>query len=195
MRTSRRPVAGLVATVLLAAGAAGCGLLDRDDGLPGEDGDLGVVDYRQTRPEMLTREHVSGPVEYELRPPVGGDHNGAWQSCVGAVYDAPIADEHAVHSLEHGAVWVTYHPDLAADQVAALAERVEGVDKLFMSPYPDLDVPISLQAWGYQLKVGRADDPLIDEFIRTFRVTASLEGPTARCDSGVTSTGPLDSGG
>ena len=38
-----------------------------------------------------------------------------------------------------------------------------------MSPYPGLDAPISLQAWGYQLKVDNADDPRIDDFIKALR--------------------------
>jgi hypothetical protein len=58
-----------------------------------------------------------------------------------------------------------------------------------MSPFPELDAPISLQAWGYQLKVDSAGDPRINEFIRALRVNASLEGPNARCDGGVTTTG------
>jgi hypothetical protein len=58
-----------------------------------------------------------------------------------------------------------------------------------MSPFPELDAPISLQAWGYQLKVNDAGDPGINEFIRTLRTNASLEGPTARCDAGVATTG------
>ena len=48
-----------------------------------------------------------------------------------------------------------------------------------MSPFEGLDTPISLQAWGYQLKVDNADDSRIDEFIKALRVNASIEGPSA----------------
>jgi hypothetical protein len=150
----------------------------------------GIVNYREQNPEMLSRDHQAGQLTYEVVPPVGGNHSGSWQNCQGNVYDAPIASEHAVHSLEHGAVWVTYNPDLLpADQVDTLAGIVAGTEKVFMSPFPELDAPISLQAWGYQLKVDNADDVRINEFIRTLRVNASIEGPTARCDGGVTTTG------
>lgn len=152
----------------------------------------GIVDYRTQDPEMLTNGHVNGqPLQYEVLPPVGGDHNGAWQNCQGNVYDAAIANEHAVHSLEHGAVWVTYNPDtLPADQVDALKGLVEGNDMMLMSPFPELDAPISLQAWGYQLKVDSAGDPRVTEFIRTLRVNTSME-VGATCSGGVTATGTV----
>ncbi|MEV0153222.1 DUF3105 domain-containing protein [Micromonospora sp. NPDC050686] len=157
----------------------------------------GVTDYREKDPELVKgSQHQQGTVKYTITPPVAGAHNPAWQNCMGDVYDAPIANEHAVHSLEHGAVWITYRPDLPADQVATLKAKVEGKEKLFMSPYEGLDKPIALQAWGYQLKVDKADDKRIDEFIKTLRVNASIEGPTALCDRGVTATGttPRDMG-
>jgi hypothetical protein len=108
---------------------------------------------------------------------------------MGDVYDAPIASEHAVHSLEHGAVWVTYRPNLPKDQVETLAAKVRGKEKMLMSPYEGLDAPVSLQAWGYQLKVQDVNDDRIDEFIKTMRVHASIEGPNASCSTGVTATG------
>ncbi|MFI6012195.1 DUF3105 domain-containing protein [Streptomyces sp. NPDC051243] len=58
--------------------------------------------------KKLGRNHVQTAVEYPMNPPVGGDHNKAWMTCDGTVYNKPIANENAVHSLEHGAVWVTY---------------------------------------------------------------------------------------
>ena len=50
---------------------------------------------------------------------------------------------------------------------------------MMMSPFDGLDSPISLQAWGYQLKLDNADDSRIDDFIRALRVNASIEGPNA----------------
>lgn len=150
----------------------------------------GIVNFRKTNPELVKGgKHKPGPLKYAQSPPVAGEHNDNLMNCEGDVYDAPIANEHAVHSLEHGAVWLTYRPDLPKDQVAALTERVRGTDKLFISPYEGLDAPISLQAWGYQLKVQKADDGRIDEFIKALRVNASIEGANAPCSGGITATG------
>jgi hypothetical protein len=147
----------------------------------------GIVNYRKADPAILTRTHVAGRVQYKVSPPVGGDHNTAWQNCTGDVYSAQIANEHAVHSLEHGAVWITYRPDLPKAQVDALATKVRGTDYIMMSPYPGLDKPVSLQAWGFQLKLDKADDPRVDDFIKGFRKVAGVEN--APCSSGVTQTG------
>jgi hypothetical protein len=188
------PIAMFVAVGVIAAGIIGYAFwAQRDTGSTSWEETAaeipGIVNYRETQPEMLSNNHVQGPQTYEVQPPVGGDHNPAWQNCLGDVYTEPIASEHAVHSLEHGAVWVTYNPDqLSADQVESLAGLVRGNEKLFMSPFPELDAPVSLQAWGYQLKVDDPGDPRINDFIRTLRTNASLEGPTARCD-GITATG------
>jgi hypothetical protein len=149
----------------------------------------GVTNYREERPDLLGRDHLTGPLEYEVLPPVGGPHNSAWLNCQGDVYPEQVPNEHAVHSLEHGAVWITYRPDLPADQVDALASRVRGNSHLFLSPFPGLDAPISLQAWGFQLKVDDAADSRIDEFIRVLRINASPEGPNAPCGGGVSVTG------
>ena len=196
------PIAMFVAVGLIAAGIIGYAFWAQRDAQSLEWPERaaaidGLVNYRDENPDMLTRDHQAGQLPYEVLPPVGGNHNGAWQNCQGNVYAEPIASEHAVHSLEHGAVWVTYRPDLPADQVDRLAGLVDGNDKLFMSPFPDLDAPISLQAWGYQLKVDNANDSRITDFIRALRVNASIEGPSARCDGGITSTGtvPQNAGG
>ena len=178
---------GLLAAVIIGGGVY---LATRSDDSPSAAPKIsGLVDYRASNPGMLARNHVAGTITYPVSPPVGGDHNPVWQNCMGSVYDAAIANENAVHSLEHGAVWITYRPDLPTDQVNALAGKVRGTPYLPMSPYPDLDKPISLQAWGYQLKVDSADDDRIDEFIKVLRVNASAEGPTAACDGGITATG------
>lgn len=148
----------------------------------------GVTDFVEKKPTWLTRGHKEGHLTFQATPSVGGDHNGAWQNCGGDVYDAPIASENATHSLEHGAVWITYRPGLAADQVEQLAGRVRGNDYTLMSPHTTQTTPISLQAWGYQMTVDAADDPRIDKFLTAARVNAGPE-QGAPCSGGISTTG------
>jgi hypothetical protein len=113
---------------------------------------------------------------------MGGRHNPVWADCTGTVYTRPLANENAVHSLEHGAVWVTYRPGLAASGVAALAALVRGHDYTLMSPYPGLDTAVSVQSWGYQLRTEDPADPRITRFISTYRQNPSTTPePGASC--------------
>lgn len=110
-------------------------------------------------------------VAYDQSPPFGGPHDAAWATCTGVVYPNAIRTENAVHSLEHGAVWIAYNPDtVSADDRQLLADRVDGKSYMLMSPYPGLDTPISLQSWGHQLKVENADDPRIAQFVAALRL-------------------------
>jgi hypothetical protein len=114
--------------------------------------------------------HVEGNISYDSTPPRGGDHSQYWADCTGTVYPNAIANENAVHMLEHGAVWITYNPDTATkDDIAALTKDVQGVNDMALSPYPGLKTPISLQAWGYQLFVQKASDPRVQQFISLLR--------------------------
>ena len=148
----------------------------------------GLVNYRKSDTDPA-RNHKPGQLTYKQSPPVGGDHNPTWENCEGTVYDKEIPKEHAVHSMEHGAVWVTYNPKTLSEAgVASLKKKVQGKNYMLMSPYPDLDKPISLQAWGLQLKLDKVSDDRIDDFIAKFRESASVE-PGATCSGGVTVTG------
>ena len=79
-------------------------------------------------------------------PPVGGIHSGIWQNC--GIYDEPLITRHAVHSMEHGAVWVTYQSDLPAGDVETLRDTVSDHRFALLSPYEDLKSPVVLTAWG-----------------------------------------------
>jgi hypothetical protein len=132
-------------------------------------------------------DHVTTAVKYDTSPPTGGNHSQVWADCSGTVYKNAIANENAVHMLEHGAVWITYKPGLPAAQVATLAKLVDGVDRMAMSPYPGLKTNISLQAWGYQLFVNSASDPRINDFIAALRLNPKTDPENA---SGVTCSDP-----
>ncbi|MGY2084611.1 DUF3105 domain-containing protein [Blastococcus sp. SYSU DS0539] len=129
--------------------------------------------------------HVTTSVDYEQSPPVGGEHDPYWADCTGTVYDVDVRHENAVHSLEHGAVWITYNPDEVTDaDIATLAELVDGESYRMMSPYAGLDSPISLQSWGEQLKVDRADDERIKQFADLMTAKAGdFPEPGATCEN------------
>jgi Protein of unknown function (DUF3105) len=157
---------------------------------------LAVVDARQQSagaPEDVQTydvgpggEHTSGEVDYEQTPPVGGEHNPVWQNC--GYYDAPVRDETAVHSLEHGAVWITYSPDLPQDEVAQLQDIAESNTYILVSPYPDLESPVVASAWGKQVLLDGADDPDLESFIQAYRQGPDTPEPGAVCTGGTSAT-------
>ncbi|SFO90234.1 Protein of unknown function [Geodermatophilus dictyosporus] len=123
------------------------------------------------------QEHVTTPVQYEQSPPVGGPHDGEWADCTGTVYDVDVRHENAVHSMEHGAVWIAYDPErVSGDDVATLAELVDGVSGRLLSPYAGLDSAVSLQSWNHQLKVDSVDDPRIEQFADFLTFNGDVEG-------------------
>lgn len=126
--------------------------------------------------------HVQAPVDYGPQPPNSGNHSQFPQQC--AVYTEPIASEHAVHSLEHGAVWVTYQPDLPQDQVDVLAGLVQGDPYRMLSPFPGLDSPVSLQAWGRSVSAESATDPVVQEFLDAYTTGPQTQEPGAQCGGG-----------
>ena len=138
----------------------------------------------------LGRKHVEGTVNYPgqaTAPPDGGNHNGTPQSC--QVYTAAVANEHAVHSLEHGAVWVTYNPKTASAKDIATLKSLVTIDPYrLMSPYPNLEAPISLEAWGERLLVKSADDPRVKKFLDLFTQGPQTQEVNGVC-AGNTATG------
>jgi hypothetical protein len=132
--------------------------------------------------------HTEGDVNYEQSPPVGGPHNPVWQNC--GFYDQPVRDENAVHSLEHGAVWITYSPSLPQNQVDELRDIAESQSYILVSPYPDLpdNTPVVASAWGKQVGLDGADDPDLESFIRAYRQGPQTPEPGALCDGGTSAT-------
>ena len=110
--------------------------------------------------------HLAGPIVYKESPPIGGPHNVVWQNC--AIYDVPIHNEHAVHSMEHGAVWITYRPDLPPDQLQRL-KTVAADDFMLLSPYPGLANRIVASAWNHQIRLDDASDPRLQGFIAAYK--------------------------
>jgi len=117
--------------------------------------------------EVSGNEHVRTAVSYPQNPPVSGDHDLVWQNC--GFYRVPVRNERAVHSLEHGAIWITYQPGTARRQVEELRSLAKRDDRVLVSPYPGLDRPVVASAWGRQLSVDSTRDARIDRFVDAFR--------------------------
>lgn len=134
-----------------------------------------------------TANHVDGAVEYPQSPPAGGNHNAAWLNC--AVYSEPVPNENAVHSLEHGAVWVTYDPELITqEQVDALTAQLPST-YMIVSPYPGLPSPAVVSAWDAQVAVDSLDDERVGAFIDAYWRSTNAPEPQALC------TGAFDAPG
>jgi hypothetical protein len=128
--------------------------------------------------------HQDGPIDHdEGLPAAGGAHNDTWLNC--GIYDQPVSDEFAVHSLEHSAVWIAYHPNLPVDQVETLRNVTRQGSYRILSPYPNLVSPIVATAWGVRLRLENADDERLLQFIRNFELSANAPEPGALCSRGV----------
>lgn len=139
----------------------------------------GVVQY----PRPATGHDDDVEIPFGELPPAGGIHHNAWQNC--GIYTQPIETKHVLHSLEHGAVWLTYQPDLPESEVAALQDVVRGQTYLILSPYPQQRSPVVLTAWGLQLEVESASDRRIGQFIDRYRMGPQTPERGASCSNAI----------
>lgn len=127
--------------------------------------------------------HQDGDIDYgELLPP-GGPHNAIWQNC--GFYDGVIRTENAVHSMEHGVVWLTYRSDIAQGDLDTLAGFGRDRTKILVSEQPLQESPIVATAWGYQYEAQTADDEGLLRFIKELAGSPDAPEPGGACSGGV----------
>jgi hypothetical protein len=143
--------------------------------------------------QYVGAQHRDGPIDYSAEPeyqgevpPAGGVHNNSQQQC--GYYDKPVPWSLAVHTLEHGAIWITYRPDLPADQIEKLREMASEREML-VSPEPNLPAPIVATAWNHQITVDSADSEQLKRFIRFYKDNPEVAPEAAAgCETGSTET-------
>ena len=133
------------------------------------------------------RNHTEEPLDYSHKPPVGGDHFPVPGTC-GFYRADPPPVEMIVHDLEHGAVWLAYQPDLPDDQLATLRDLAARQAKVIITPYEEMDSPVTVSSWGRQLALDSVDDPRLEQFITTYRKSLDAPEPNAPCHGGSTFT-------
>jgi hypothetical protein len=160
-RSSRLPLVLATVSAALVLGAALVAPLV-DQALRGDEETQRALDLTLVQTwDIPDRSHTTDDVDYPQDPPAGGPHAPIWLAC--GVYDEPVSDENAVHDLEHGTVWITHAPDLAADDVEALAAQLP--DNGIMSPREGLPSPVVVTVWGTQLQLDGADDERLGLFL------------------------------
>lgn len=128
-------------------------------------------------------EHVEGDIHDEGEIPAGGAHSAVWQNC--GFYDAPILSENAVHSLEHGAVWITYDPNLEEIEIDRLRSLAQPGEKVFISPVPNQPAPVIATAWANQLELSTSDDARLAQFVNEFERSPEAPEPGGSCAGGI----------
>lgn len=162
---------GLV--VLLVAGGIFWAVTSRDSA-PAEA--RGVL-----RSYQADRGHIKTPQKYAQTPPAGGAHSDIWLNC--GVYPTPVPNENAVHAMEHGAVWVTYDPSVAKEDVTNFVATIPDTF-MVVSPYSGMDAPVVASAWGKQMKFDKLTDPKLAKFITDFRLGPQTPELGAACVGG-----------
>ena len=124
--------------------------------------------------------HTLRSVTYSQIPPNQGDHSPVWQRC--GFYSKPVRDEHVVHSLEHGVVWVAYRPDLPADQIDQLRNFAAGQEQPIVSPYPGLPALLVVSAWGHQQIFDSLDVSVLGTVVGELRTSSGAPEPGGSCE-------------
>jgi hypothetical protein len=129
----------------------------------------------------LGADHVDPPVSYEQSPSIGGDHYPFWQNC--GFYDVELLEGAATHTMEHGAVWITYNQaEVTVAELSTLEGMAQDNGKLLISPYPH-DEKLILSAWGVQLRSSLSpSDPAVLNFIDERVDNPELPEAGVRCD-------------
>jgi len=143
---------------------------------------------------VTENQHVNGTIYAANEVPAGGNMDAAWQNC--GFYPGQIRAENIMHSMEHGAVWVAFDPELSDDDISSLrrfVSRSEKVlrrfvsrsEKVVVSPVADIGAPVIVSAWGFQLDIDDLEDSRLDQFVNEFSGASSAPEPGGRCSGGI----------
>lgn len=129
-----------IAGIIVVAAGFGIYLFARFTAPKGED-------FSRAVPVMTNTNHmpVGSPLpQYTSNPPTSGPHYG--QTARSGFRDKTIADQNIIHNLEHGDVWIAYHPRVS-NEVKNQLKEFGGV-KVIITPREANETDIALAAWG-----------------------------------------------
>jgi hypothetical protein len=106
--------------------------------------------------------------EYTSNPPTSGPHYG--KTARSGFRNEVISDQNIIHNLEHGDVWIAYHPRIGD----AVQEELKqfGAAKVIITPREANETDIALAAWGrldaFNIENGVLPVERIGDFIKRY---------------------------
>ncbi|MDO8620480.1 MAG: DUF3105 domain-containing protein [bacterium] len=142
-------------------------------------------DYSTFSPAQ-SREHIEVGSEhpiYNSNPPSSGWHYSL--TAKKQFYTEPIPDENALHNLEHGDVWITYHPRISQEAKDELKQFA--FSKILISPREANTTDIAVLAWermdAFNLTEKEFPETRIREFIKRYRNKGPEKIPAGAMES------------
>lgn len=130
--------------------------------------------------ESVGREHITIGSEgtltegtYNSNPPASGPHYPNPANT--GFYDEPLPDQLPIHNLEHGDVWIAFHPRVS-DSVKKELESLAG-RYVIVTPREANDFDISVVAWQRIDSFDLEDDVLPEQRIKDFILRYDNQGP------------------
>lgn len=162
-RLARRIRNYVITIVIISAVGYGFYLLAQSTTPKGDDFSKSIPLMEATH---ITKE-ASLP-EYTSNPPSSGPHYG--QTTRSGFRDELISDQNIIHNLEHGDVWITYHPRVS-DMVKESLKQFAGA-KVIITPREANDTDIAIVAWGrldtFNIESGDLPEQRIKDFIKRY---------------------------
>lgn len=131
---------------------------------------------------------------YTDTPATSGFHDPSPLPDEPKVYDTQPNEINAVHSLEHGAVFVYYLPEadggLSQGLIDRLTRSAEGSDATFLAPYPSLtaETALTLTAWNRRQSCPAGDtltpqaaSTIVNGFVTAFECTGNAPESSSPC--------------
>lgn len=119
--------------------------------------------------EIEGSDHVLAKVDvdYQTNPPTSGDHLAEAENW--GIYKKEIDDKQAVHSQEHGGIWISYK-DISEEDIAILIEiGKQNSQSTVVSPRSANDDKIVIASWGKMMRLDSVDKALIQKYIDTYK--------------------------
>jgi hypothetical protein len=125
---------------------------------------------------LMGEDHIASDAplpEYNSNPPTSGPHYG--QTAQSGFREDSVPDQNIIHNLEHGDIWIAYHPRVS-DDVKDVLKRFAGA-KVIITPREANDTDIALASWGRLDTFNVENNTVPERRIKDFITRYSNKGP------------------